>query len=174
MSLLQNLPQPRCSQIQIPLCRLLRLLLKRMQDVNCRSDMGDVEDAKRSILIAYSYLPNASPHRRHRLPVAWLKSQLDLVQLNTCFFPCAFGKIPQLFQRVSQKLQSLHFNRPYIRICINRKIGLFPAFCGFIVRWACVDPGAFAAPVFAFPERRAGLEIVHQEFAGFERRATMR
>jgi len=63
--------------------------------------MGDVEDAKRSILITYAYFPNARPYRRHRLPVARLKSQLDLVQLNTRFFPCAFGKPPQLFQRVS-------------------------------------------------------------------------
>src|SRR6185369_3777806 len=57
---------------------------------------------------------------------------------------------------------------------LRRRGSSLPALRGGVVAFASVDPAAAPGRVFLLPERRPGLEVVHDELARLERLAPVR
>jgi hypothetical protein len=78
-----------------------------MKHINCFAKLGDID---------YSPFPQymntnlfyTGADNVHWLPVAWLKSALDCMELETCGPTRFVGRIPEIVQARSYEFQWLH------------------------------------------------------------------
>jgi len=83
------------SQINTLLARFTSLLLKCMKHINRITKPGDIDYAPLPQYVNAN-LSCALPNRMHWLPIAWIESALNRMELETCGAARFFREIPEI------------------------------------------------------------------------------
>lgn len=92
-----------------------------MQDVNSLGKLRYVQNARRSTIVAYAYLPYALSDRLDRLPVVRIIAALYFIELKTDCSSGVGGKTSNDFQGIPEKSYRFH-ELYYISIDIDWRI----------------------------------------------------
>lgn len=78
-----------------------------------------IEHTKRAGIIVNANLAYSLTGRGHRFPIARLKPELNLVQLNTRLLTRAFWETANSRQRISEEFKPFHRRqRRFISVCV--------------------------------------------------------
>jgi hypothetical protein len=102
------LAEPARRQFDVASCRLLGLLLERVQHVYGLGQRREVDHPKRPAFITHAKFPNTGADGSYRLPILRIEASLDPFKLIASLVPRSNGEVPNRLQRITDKSDGLH------------------------------------------------------------------